>query len=117
MSVERVNMYMGEEEDLVIYNGAAILNLTFTFWFEDNTAFTFTGYSSAYFNVYSNRGVGSYLIKSFTSQISRTSNILIMNCSVSDMTFDSNGKFYYEMGYVQSGGYAVPLRFGQLIVR
>ena len=39
-----------------------------------------------------------------------------MNASVADVTFDDNGKYYYEVGYTQTGGYDFVLRFGNLIV-
>lgn len=92
------------------------MNLTFTIVYddEDETIFNFPGYVSAYFRAYD--AAGEQLLKSFTTQITRSSNVLIFNCSVSDMTFDDiqpNGKFYFEMGY-NSSGYEIALRYGTL---
>lgn len=107
--------FIAENSDFGIYNGIAILNLGIYFQNSDETDFSFPGYVSAYLNIYQSRN--ETLLKSFTTQISRSSSVLILNCSVSDMTFSSNGKYYYEMGYIQSGGYSIPLRYGDLIVQ
>lgn len=112
--------FIAAEECLEFYNGVALIDLSFEFLFldEDNdnaeTAFGFDGYVSAYFKVYNERESG--LMKDFANQLSRTTNFLIMNCSISDMTFEDLGKYYYEMGYIRSGGYEIPLRYGELKV-
>lgn len=110
--IEPENIFASDEEDLRIYNGQAMLNETILFFYddEDETDYDFPAYSSAFFRVYNSRG--GKLIKNFTTQVSRSSNALILNCSVLDMTFTETGKRYYEIGYVRSGGYDIILRFG-----
>ena len=105
--------FIAEEQGLSFYNGKAVINLAFTFLYDDDdeTVFDFAGYVSAYFYVYDERG--EQLIKSFTSQITRNSNVLVMNCSVADMTFEDEGNYFYELGYNRSG-YECPLRYGKL---
>lgn len=110
MALDNDLMFIGQEAPFEAYNGIAILNLSIVFQNSDETDFTFPGYVSAYFNIYQSRGESQ--LKSFASQIIRSSNVFILNLSVSDMTFADNGTYYYELGYIQSGGYAVPLRFG-----
>jgi hypothetical protein len=103
-------------ENLRVYNGKAIINLVVPFYEEDlETPFSFSDdIGSYYFKVYDER-LG-HTIKNFSSQVSRSDNNLIMNLSVADMTFDDNGKYYYEIGYIRSGGYDELLRYGVLIV-
>jgi hypothetical protein len=115
MSVERSFGFGASEEDLTFYNGKAVLDLAFVFLYddEDETEFDFIDYASAYLNVYDERS--GQLLKSYTTQISRNSSVLVMNASVDDMTFEDVGKYYYEMGYVRSG-YEMPLRYGQFFV-
>lgn len=105
--------FIAQEQGLSFYNGKAIIDQAFTFLYddEDETVFDFIGYVSAYLYVYDERN--GQLLKSYTTQITRNSNVLVMNCSVSDMTFDDEGFYYYEMGYNRSG-YEIPLRYGKL---
>lgn len=105
--------FIAQEQGLSFYNGKAINDLAFTFLYDDEeeTVFDFIGYVSAYLYVYDERN--GQLLKSYTTQITRNSNVLVMNCSVSDMTFDDEGFYYYEMGYNRSG-YEIPLRYGKL---
>lgn len=117
MAIERVEVFIAEEEDLIIYNAKAIINFPFAYFYDDlaEEIFDFPGYISPYLYVFNER-MGT-LLKSYTSQLIRNSNIIIMNASVPDMTFDDCGKYYYEKGYIQSGGYEVPLRYGNLFVK
>jgi hypothetical protein len=105
--------FIAQEAGLSFYNGKAIKDLTFTFLYDDEveTPFGFDGYSSAYMYVYDER-LGQ-LLKSYINQLTRNSNVLVMNSSVADMTYDDNGTYYFELGYNRSG-YEVPLRYGKL---
>lgn len=105
--------FIAQEQGLSFYNGQAVIDQAYTFLYDDDeeTVFDFIGYVSAFLYVYDERS--GQLLKSFTSQITRNSNVLVMNCSVSDMTFDDEGFYYYEMGYNRSG-YEIPLRYGKL---
>lgn len=107
--------FIAEENNLSFYNGKAVLNLAMPVYYDDvdETAFDFAGYVSAYFRVYDERG--GQLIKNFTSQVTRNSNVLVFNLSVSDMTFSDVGTYYFEIGYNQSG-YETPIRYGKLFI-
>lgn len=107
----RNKIFDAEERPLVIYNQVAIIDLAMSFFTEqcqEDEDFTFPNFSSAYFRVFNER-LGRR-IKNIS--LTRSGNELIMNASVSDMTFEDNGNYYYEIGYVQSGGYEFPLRYG-----
>jgi len=111
-----VNGFFAFNENLRVYNGKAVINLVFEFFYEDGeTPFDFPDdLGSYYFKVYDER-LG-YSIKNFAAQVTRSGNNLIMNLSVLDMTFEDTGKYYYEIGYIRSGGYDELLRYGTLVV-
>lgn len=105
----------GNEKDLKVYNAHPLIDYPIEFIYEDDeTGYAFTGFSSAFFRVYDSRQMKR--IKNFTNQVSRNSNFLVLNCSVTDMTFSNRGRYYYEIGYVRSGGYDIVLQFGELQV-
>lgn len=116
----RVKLFDGVEKELKVYNGQAILDYDIDFFTEecdddfeeDEEDFTFPAYISSYFRVYNER-LGT-LIKDIA--LSRSGGSLIINASVLDMTFDQNGKYYYQIGYMQSGGYEITLMYGPLKV-
>jgi len=116
----RVKLFDGVEKELSIYNGQALINYPIEFFTEecdddldeDEEDFTFPGYVSAYFRVYNER-LGRRL-KNITN-ISQSGAILFINTQ--DTTFEDNGNYYYELGYVQSGGYDIVLMYGTLNVR
>lgn len=111
-------LFEGEEQGLTLYNGQAIIDMQFQFVYiecfneeADEQDFTFPGYVSAYMRVFNER-LGRE-IKEYA--LTRSGSILILNGSVSDATFDNNGKYYYEIGYVNSV-YEQVLRYGKLNV-
>lgn len=109
--------FIAREEGLTFYNAQALINLTFVFVYDDGTDeldFDFIGYVSAYFRVYDGKK-REQLLKNFSNQITRNASVLIMNCSISDMTFEDHGPYFFELGYNRSG-YEIPLRFGKLII-
>ena len=116
----RHKLFQGVEDLMIVYNQKAIINETIEFFteecdddlLEEEEDFTFPGYVSSYFRVYNER-LGT-LIK--TVALSQTGAFLIINASVLDMTFTDNGNYHYEIGYVQTGGYEVALRYGALKV-
>jgi hypothetical protein len=114
MALDDDLMFIAEESGLECYNGSPVLNLAIYFEDQDGNAYPFAGYSSAYMNIYQSRGQTQ--LKGFTSQLTRNSNVIVLNMSASDMTFNDNGDYYYEIGYVQSGGYSIPLRYGKFSV-
>jgi len=106
----------GNETELQVYSGHAIIDYPFTFVFEDDSSpYPFNGYSSGFFKIYQSRIEKK--IKTFTTQVSRNANNLVLNCSASDMLISSRGSYYYELGYVRSGGYEIVLQYGKLIVK
>lgn len=117
MATERSYSFEAENRDLVVYNTQAILNLAIYYVFDDDneTIYTFPGYVSSFLNVYDS-DERNQLVKSYTTQITRNSNVQVINTSISDMTFDQSGTYYYELGYFRSG-YDIVLRYGKFIVK
>ena len=125
--MDRTYLFSAEQGELTVYNGKALLDFVVPYYLpatEDDydvqvdgeylDLFTFPGYGSSYLKIYDS-DERETLIKEFTSQITRNSNSQVINASVSDMTFEANGKYYYELGYVKSG-YEEVLRYGPLEV-
>lgn len=115
----RYKLFDAEESPLEIYNGKAILNQEIQFVVDEceqdeieEEDYTFPSYSSSYLRIYNER-LGR-LIK--TIALARSGGSLIVNASVVDCTFDVNGVYWYEIGYVQSGGYEIPLKYGPVKV-
>jgi len=116
----RHRLFDGVEQQLDVFNGQAILDFEMQFFTEECTDeledteedFTFPGYVSSYFRIYNER-LGR-VIK--TIALSQSGASLIVNASVSEMTFDENGNYWYVIGYVQTGGYEIALRYGLLKV-
>lgn len=111
-------LFDGEEQELTLYNGQAIIDKQFQFVYiecfneeAEEQDFTFPGFVSAYMRVFNER-LGRE-IKEYA--LTRSGAILILNGSVSDATFNNNGKYYYEIGYVNSV-YEQVLRYGKLNV-
>lgn len=107
----RNRIFDAEERPLEIFNRVAIIDLTMSFFTEEcdeDTDFTFPNFVSGYFRVYNER-LGREL-KDLV--LTRSDNELILNASVLDMTFEDNGRYYYEIGFLASGGYEFPLRYG-----
>lgn len=118
MAVDRTYGFIGENDAVTFYNGQAVIDLAWIFFYDDEeeTDFDFQGYSSAFLRIYADRvnGVHGKRIKNFTTQLTRNQNVLVQNCSVTDMTFSVGGKYKFEIGYVRSGGYDIILRYGQV---
>lgn len=113
--MQRVKLFDGVEEPMEVYNQIAIIDKAIEFFTEEcdvETDFTFPSYVSSYFRVFNER-LGRE-IKDIA--LTQSGSSLIINASALDMTFDNTGKYFYEIGYVQTGGYEVPLRYGNLRV-
>ena len=128
MAVNRTYGFEGVYAELTLYNAQAVLNLPIYYYTEgtessnDGTVdgeyiknYTFPGYASSFMNVYDSEERNT-LVKEWTTQITRNSNIQVINASVNDVTFESPGTYYYELGYVRSG-YDVVLRYGKLFIQ
>lgn len=112
----RVKLFDGVKKELVMYNGQAVLDYAIEFYTdqecEEEIVFPFPAYVSSYLRVFNER-LGTE-IKDIA--LSQSGGSLIINASVSDMTFEDNGKYYFEIGYVQSGGYEIVLMYGAFTV-
>ncbi len=105
----------GDSLTIQVYNRHPIIDYPINFTYEDTGEdYAFNGFSSAFFRIFDGRVTKK--VKDFTSQVSRNAGNLVINCSSSDMTFTNTGKYYYEIGYVRSGGYEIVLQYGELIV-
>jgi len=109
--------FIAQEKELWFYNAKALIDVAFSMFYadEDETTFDLPGYSSAYLRVY-NDDKREQLLKNFVNQLTQSgseSNVLVINASVLDMTFEDQGPYYFELGYM-NGGYEVPLRYGAL---
>lgn len=118
MSIETQRTFIGVEASLTVYGGQAILNLPFEFVYDDanETPYDFPAFSDTYLLIGNERGGRTLKTFSQTNGLTRSSNNLVFNANESDMAFDEDGKYFYEMGYVRSGGYEQVLRYGELIV-
>lgn len=106
-------LFQAIEYPLEIYNNQPILDTGFQFYYDDcgtDVEFDFPGYISSYLRVFNERG--GRTIKDIP--LTRTGNILVINST--DTEFEDNGKYYYEVGYLQTGGYELPLRYGNATV-
>lgn len=112
-------LFQAKDYPLQIYNGKALIDYAMRFYTVVDCAdvpyeefdFDFPGYSSSYLRVYDCRG-GRLLLE---LSLSRDDAYLIVNASVSQMTFEDNGEYYYEVGYVRDV-YEQALRYGTLTV-
>lgn len=104
-----MNVFNAVTDNITFYNAHVVKDFIFTFTSD------FTDDTSSYFlTIYDERS--GNIIKDFTTQLTRSSDSLYLNASVSDMTFDDLGKYYYEIGYVRSGGYEEILQYGTATV-
>lgn len=108
-----VNLFEGIEHPLKQRNGDPIIEQGFQFTYDDcgtETAYDFPNYSSAYMVVYNERG--GRVIKTLTME--RTGDILYF--MTQDTTYEDLGKYFYEVIYMQTGGYEYVLMYGTLTV-
>lgn len=112
-------LFQAKEYPLIIYNSQALIDKAFRFYTVVDCAdlpyeeidFDFPDYVSSYFRVYNER-LGRLVL-----ELAMTNNgpYLVVNASVSEMTFEDNGDYYYEIGYSRAG-YEQALRYGKLKV-
>lgn len=115
MPTLNTRLFEATEYPLIIYNGQAIINRAFRFYTVvecpeipyEEIDFDFPDYTSSYLRIFNSRN-GKLIIEIALAQ---DGPYLIANASVSDMTFDDNGNYYYEIGYVRSV-YEQALRYG-----
>lgn len=112
-------LFEGKEYSLVIYNRQALINRAFRFFTVvdcidvtyEEIDFDFPDYVSSYLRIYNER-LGRLVLD---LPLTQSGAYLIANASISDMTFEDNGNYYYEVGY-NRGGYEQALRYGLLQV-
>ena len=115
----KVKLFSGREKNLVAYNGQALLNFGFEFMLEvcDNTLditeepYDFSDFVSGYFHVFNERT--GRRVKNIPTDAPSGAAIIINS---NDMLFEDLGDYYYEMGYLQTGGYEIVLMYGILTV-
>lgn len=113
-------LFQAKEYPLTIYNGQALIDKAFRFFTVvdcvdlpyEEIDFDFPDYTSGYLRIYNERNGREILDLS----LSKNDPYLIANASEADMTFEDNGNYYYEVGYVRSGIYEQALRYGTLTV-
>lgn len=107
----RTRLFRGKEYPLTVYNGQEIINLAIKFYTKDcdgvASDFTFPEYISSYLRVYNERS-GRRLLNLALTQ---SGAFLVVNSSASDMTFEEEGEYWYEVGYMR-GPYEQALRYG-----
>jgi hypothetical protein len=119
MQVLNTKLFQAGEYPLKIYNGKAIINYAFRFFTivdcvdlpYEEIDFDFPDYASSYMRIYNERN--GRLEKTYA--LSQSGTYLVLNASVSEATFEDNGDYYYEIGYVR-GVYEQALRYGKLSV-
>jgi len=119
MPTLNTRLQRASEYPLIIYNGEAIINRAFRFYTVidcidlpyEEIDFDFPDYVSSYFRIFNERS-GRLIVE---VALDRDNAYLIVNASVSDMTFDDEGNYYYEIGYVRAV-YEQALRYGPVKV-
>lgn len=104
------------EDDLTFYDGKPVISFKVEFFSEecdddlvdDEVDYTFSGFVSGYFRVYNERK--GRLIKDWA--MTNDGSSLVLNTS--DTSFEDLGIYYYEIGYLMSGGYELALMYGKL---
>ena len=112
-------LFQAKEYSLIVYNGQAVIDRAFRFFTVidcvdvpyEEIPFDFPDFVSAYMRVYNERNGTEILSLS----LENNEEYLIMNASAAQMTFEDNGNYYYEVGYVRAG-YEQALRYGTLVV-
>lgn len=115
MQMVNTRLFQAKEYPLQIFNRQALINKAFRFYTVvcasdlpyEEIDFDFPDYVSSYLRIYNER-LGRLVLDLALTQ---SGPYLIANASVSDMTFEDNGNYYYEVGYSR-GGYEQALRYG-----
>lgn len=114
--VVKTRLFRGKEYQLSVYNGQAIIDMGMRFYTKDcdgnEINFEFTDFESAYLRVYNER-LGRQILE---LPLTQSGAYLVFNADAEDMNFDTAGNYYYEVGYVMSGGYEQALRYGNFVV-
>ncbi len=109
-------LFYGDNLPIIIYNGQAIIDEVFHFFTVETcfpegyveTDYDFPDYVSSYLKIFNLRS--GKLLKEIG--LTRDGSNLILNASVLEMTFEDEGVYYYEIGYVRAV-YEQVLRYGE----
>ncbi|HEY3404033.1 MAG TPA: hypothetical protein VGK59_11635 [Ohtaekwangia sp.] len=109
-------MFIAKDYPLSVFNGQPMIDVAIRFFTTDNCDgeeidWDFPNYAGAFLRVFNER-LGREL-KEFT--LSRDGAYLVANVSASDMTFEDNGNYYYEVVYL-NGVYEQVIRYGRFTV-
>lgn len=105
-------MFIARAYPLTVFNGKPMINVAIRFFTTNNCEgeevdWDFPNYAGSYLRVFNERGGRE--LKEFA--LDRDDAYLIANVSESDMTFEDNGNYYYEIVYL-NGVYEQVLRYG-----
>lgn len=114
----RKKIFDAVDDNLTFYDGKPILDFQVQFFTDecdddledDEVDYAFSGFVSGYFRVYNERN--GRLIKDLP--MSNEGAALVLNTT--DTFFEDLGNYYYEIGYLMSGGYELALMYGILKV-
>lgn len=114
----RKKLFDAVDDNLTFYDGKPILDFQVQFFTDecdddledDEVDYSFSGFVSGYFRVYNERN--GRLIKDLP--MSNEGSALVLNTT--DTVFEDLGNYYYEIGYLMSGGYELALMYGILKV-
>jgi hypothetical protein len=112
MATEYLNTYIANEVNLNFFTDKPVRNTTFVFTYDDDTDFDFPGgIGSVSLQVWEDDEDGKRLYNWTTqTEITVSGNVVFLNTA--DLNLEA-GKYYYELGYVTTGGYEILLMFGE----
>ena len=106
------NEFIAQEKNLVFYAGRAVLNKRHVYYDINGDPWSFASAIGFYFKIWEEREDGLLLIDWDDTNLSNSDNEVILNAPATDTDIE-RGKYYYEQGYIQSGGYDVPTNYGE----
>ena len=111
----RVKLFDGVEHELVLYNGIPLLNFEIELTIDEDCDgededFVFDSFVSGSLRVYNERS--GRLIR--TIPVTQSDSSIVINTT--NTTFEDNGLYYFDLTYIQSGGYEAVLMYGKLRV-
>lgn len=106
-----IKSYIAVEEEIIIYNGQPVLNYPFYFYYCEDEPFDFPNNDgTGFLRIYNERD--SMDCNNLIKEINLTIDVNTLIITTQDLNFTDNGKYYYELGYVQNGGYQIVLLYG-----
>jgi hypothetical protein len=107
------NEFIAYNKDLVFYAGKPVLNRVHTFYDVDRNPWSFAGALSYTFKIWEEREGGLLMVDwSSPNNLSNNDNNIVLNAPAADTGIE-RGRYYYEIEYVEAGGYPVLIAFGK----